>query len=76
MEQIGAHNVRLANRFRTGIGLPESNSAIASADAPGADRKLATAGIRAAIRAGAMRASFHLYSTDADVDAAVSALSG
>jgi selenocysteine lyase/cysteine desulfurase len=76
VEQIGAHNVRLANRFRTGIGLPESNSAIVSADAPGADRKLATAGIRAAIRAGSMRASFHLYSTDADVDAAVSALSG
>lgn len=76
VENIGAHNVRLANRFRTGLGLPESDSAIVSADLPGADRRLASAGIRAAARAGAMRASFHLYSTDSDVDAAVFALSG
>lgn len=75
VEQICAHNVRLANRFRTGIGLPESNSAIVSAEVPGADRRLATAGLRAATRAGALRASFHLYSTEGDVDAAVAALS-
>lgn len=76
VEQIGVHNVRLANRFRRGLGLPESNSAIVSADVPDADRKLAAAGIRAATRAGSTRVSFHLYSTEADVDAAVAALSG
>lgn len=76
VERIGAHNVRLANRFRAGIGLPESDSAIVSADIPAAQRRLTGAGIRAAARAGAMRASFHLYSTGADVDAAVDALSG
>ncbi len=76
VDQIRAHNVRLANRFRAGLGLPESDSAIVSADVPDADRRLAAAGIRAASRAGALRASFHLYSTDADVDAAVSALTG
>jgi selenocysteine lyase/cysteine desulfurase len=31
-------------------------------------------GIRAATRAGAVRASFHLYNTEADVDAALDAL--
>lgn len=76
VEQIRAHDVRLANRFRAGIGLTESNSAIVSANLPDADRRLAASGIRAATRAGALRASFHLYSTDADVDAAVSALCG
>ena len=38
--------------------------------------KLERAGIRAATRAGALRASFHLYSTEADVDAALDALVG
>jgi selenocysteine lyase/cysteine desulfurase len=73
-EAVNAHNVRLANRFRTGIGLPESDSAIVSAAIPEADRRLEAAGIRAATRAGSLRASFHLYNTDADVDAAVTAL--
>ncbi|HEX2177082.1 MAG TPA: aminotransferase class V-fold PLP-dependent enzyme [Nocardioidaceae bacterium] len=79
LEQVGIdrvreHNVRLANRFRTGLGLPESDSAIVSVSLPDADQRLAAAGIRAATRAGSLRASFHLYSTDADVDAAVAAL--
>jgi selenocysteine lyase/cysteine desulfurase len=79
LEQVGvdaihSHNVRLANRFREGLGMPESNSAIVSTRAPGADRRLAAAGIRAATRAGSLRVSFHLYSTDADVDAALDAL--
>jgi selenocysteine lyase/cysteine desulfurase len=43
-------------------------------DAPGADEKLRKAGVRAAVRAGRVRASFHLYTTDADVDQAVTAL--
>lgn len=81
LEQVGidrvhAHNVRLANRFRTGLGLPESDSAIVSVTIPDADTRLAAAGIRAATRAGSLRASFHLYSTEADVDAAVAALTG
>ena len=42
----------------------------------GAAEKLERAGIRAAVRAGALRASFHLYSTEADVDAALDALVG
>lgn len=79
LEQVGVdrvreHNVRLANRFRSGLGLPDSDSAIVSVARPDAGQQLAAAGIRAANRAGSLRASFHVYSTDADVDAAVAAL--
>ncbi len=74
VEQIREHNVGLANRFRAGLGLPASDSAIVAADVPDAERRLSAAGVRAASRAGSLRASFHLYSTDADVDAALGAL--
>ncbi|MGH3765749.1 MAG: aminotransferase class V-fold PLP-dependent enzyme [Pseudonocardiaceae bacterium] len=74
IETIHAHNVALANRFRAGLGLAEGRSAIVSAAIPDADRKLAAAGIRAAARAGQLRVSFHIYSTDNDVDTALTAL--
>lgn len=67
-------NVRLANRFLAGLGLPPGDSAIVSVDVPGAQERLAAAGVRAAVRDGRLRASFHLYTTEADVDAAVEAL--
>jgi selenocysteine lyase/cysteine desulfurase len=75
VDTIHAHDVRLANRFRVGLGLPEGDSAIVSADVTGAAERLAGAGIQAAARAGRLRASFHVYNTDADVDAALDALS-
>jgi selenocysteine lyase/cysteine desulfurase len=71
---IGAHNVRLANRFLTGLDRPPGDSAIVTVDVPGAEEKLAAAGVRAAVRAGRVRASFHVYNTDADVDLALNAL--
>lgn len=71
---IHEHDVALANRFRAGLGLAPSDSAIVSVEVPDAQEKLERAGIRASTRAGALRASFHLYTTDADVDAAVDAL--
>jgi selenocysteine lyase/cysteine desulfurase len=81
LERIGVpaihqHNVALANRFLTGLGRPPGDSAIVTVDAPGAETKLAAAGVRAAVRAGRVRASFHVYSTEADVDLAVAALTG
>ncbi len=76
VEQVHAYDVALANRFRAGLGLPATGSAIVSATVAGAAEKLEAAGIRAAVRAGALRASFHLYTTDADVDAALDALVG
>ena len=64
----------LANRFRAGLGLAPGDSAIVSADIPGAEERLLAAGIRAAVRGGSLRASFHLYNTAEDVDAALEAL--
>jgi selenocysteine lyase/cysteine desulfurase len=76
VEAIHAHDVGLANRFRAGLGLEPSNSAIVSADVPGARERLEAAGIVAAERGGRLRASWHVYNTDADVDAALDALVG
>ena len=74
VETIHAHDLGLANRFRAGLGLEPGDSAIVVSDVPDATEKLARAGIMAAARAGRLRASFHVYNTEADVDAALSAL--
>ena len=73
VERIHEHDVELANRFRAGMGLEPANSAIVSVDVDAAER-LEAAGIRAAVRAGGLRVSFHLYNTGAHVDAALDAL--
>ena len=73
---VQAHDVRLARRFLSGLGLPPTDSAIVSVARPGAAERLAAAGVRAAVRAGRARLSFHLYTTEADVDRALEALSG
>jgi selenocysteine lyase/cysteine desulfurase len=69
VDTIHAHNVGLANRMRAGLDLPPSNSAIVSAQLPGAEARLEAAGIIAAVRGGRLRTSWHLYNTVADVDA-------
>jgi selenocysteine lyase/cysteine desulfurase len=74
IDVIHEHDVALANRFRAGLGLAPSNSAIVSTTIDGAEEKLARAGVRAAVRAGSLRASFHVYTTEEDVDAALAAL--
>ncbi|GAA4607594.1 aminotransferase class V-fold PLP-dependent enzyme [Actinoallomurus liliacearum] len=74
VERIHAHDVALADRFLRGLGLPPAGSAIVSVDLPGAAERLAAAGVRAAVRDGRLRAAFHLYTTDADVDLALNAL--
>jgi selenocysteine lyase/cysteine desulfurase len=74
IERVHPHNVALANRFRAGLGLEPSDSAIVSAHVPDAHEKLERAGIRAATRGGSLRVSFHVYNTTADVDAALDAL--
>ena len=76
VEEINAHDVRLANRFRDAMGLEPSNSSIVPVSAAGAAERLAAAGVRAAVRAGNARLSFHVYNSDDDVDLAVSALGG
>jgi len=74
VDAIQAHDLALANRFRAGLGLPPGDSAIVTTDAPGAREKLQRAGIMAAAKLGRLRASFHVYNTEADVDAALAAL--
>ncbi len=77
---LEAHTVGLANRLRAEIGLPQSNSAIVSIpSAVGGDDaadRLRRAGIRAAVRAGAVRVGFHLYNTEDDLDRLLGALGG
>ncbi|MEU0091559.1 aminotransferase class V-fold PLP-dependent enzyme [Kribbella sp. NPDC006257] len=76
VEQIHRHNLALANEFRAGLGLPPGDSAIVSTELPGAKEAFAAAGVRAAVRDGRLRASFHVYSTEADVQLALKALEG
>jgi len=79
IEEIGvaaihAHDLGLANRFREGLGMEAADSAIVFVDVPGAQERLEQAGIRAAVRNGRVRTSWHLYNTDEDVNAALAAL--
>ncbi|GAA5065498.1 selenocysteine lyase/cysteine desulfurase [Thermocatellispora tengchongensis] len=74
IDRVHAHNTALAARFQTALGQQPTGSAIVTVEIPDARRRLAAAGVRAAVRAGKVRASFHIYTTDADVDLALNAL--
>ena len=72
---IGDHNIGLANRFRSGLGLPPGTSAIVSTDlSPGQVAALHDLGVNFASRDGRSRFSFHLYNTVAEVDKTIDAL--
>lgn len=75
-ERIGAHDIALANRLREGLGLPPGDSAIVSVGGLPEDaaERLQAAGVMAAGRGGALRLSCHLYTTEEDVDRALSVL--
>ncbi len=68
IDAIHDHDLALANRFRAGVGLEPSNSAIVCADIPGAAERLERAGIIAAVRGGLLRTSWHLHNDESDVD--------
>lgn len=75
VDAVHTHNVALANAFRAGMGMAASDSAIVSVGGiPDAHARLAAAGIRASVRAGGLRAAFHLYNTDDDVEQALNVL--
>ncbi|HUG64774.1 MAG TPA: aminotransferase class V-fold PLP-dependent enzyme [Gaiellaceae bacterium] len=76
VDAINAHDVGLANRFRAGLGFEPSDSAIVFCDVDDAAEKLEHAGIRAAVRGGRLRTSWHVYNTAADVDRALDVLTG
>ena len=69
---VHAHCVGLADTVRTGLGLEPAGSAIVAV--PGAQERLAAAGVVFGARAGAARLAFHLYNTDADAARVLNAL--
>ena len=73
---VEAHALGLANRLRAELQLPQQDSAIVSIPIADAAGKLGRAGIRASIRAGAVRVGFHLYNTEDDLERLVDALVG
>jgi selenocysteine lyase/cysteine desulfurase len=75
-DAVESHCLGLANRLRAELDLPLSDSAIVSLPIADAADKLARVGIRASVRAGAVRVGFHLYNTDDDLDGLVDALAG
>ena len=68
IDAIHEHDLRLANRFRAGLGLPPGDSAIVSAELPEAEERLRGTRAMAAARAGLLRTSWHVHNTDDDVE--------
>ncbi|GAA4706399.1 aminotransferase class V-fold PLP-dependent enzyme [Streptomyces youssoufiensis] len=82
-QRIGAHNAALADRFRAGLArlghepVAAPGSAIVAVPGLGhAAERLAAADVMVSSRNGFLRAAFHLYNTDADVDRALDVLGG
>lgn len=74
---LHAHSLGLADRFRTGLDLPPGDSAIVSLEVDdGAAAALQSASVIGSMRAGRLRLSFHLSTSEDDVDVAVDALRG
>ncbi|MFD0022028.1 aminotransferase class V-fold PLP-dependent enzyme [Streptomyces sp. NPDC058382] len=82
---IGAvheHATGLAARFRSGLAglgreaVPGETAVVAVPGLGGRAAELARAGVVVSDRAGNLRAAFHLYNTEADVDRALDVLAG
>lgn len=82
LSYVGKHTLQtnalmLAKRFCDGTGVPYEGSAIVSVgidnEAPG---RLSAAGVVGSMRAGHLRLSFHVSTTEEDVDRAIDALDG
>lgn len=83
VERVYAHDLALADRFRTGLRerghepVPAPGSAIVSVPGLGGlQPELSRAGVEVSDRAGHLRAAFHLYNTPDDVDRLLGALPG
>ncbi|HEY5093524.1 MAG TPA: aminotransferase class V-fold PLP-dependent enzyme [Candidatus Eremiobacteraceae bacterium] len=74
VEVIEAHDMRLARRFCDKMGLAAPVSPIVYVTSGNSLERLMAKGIRASVRAGRTRVSFHIYNSEADVDSAVAAL--
>lgn len=71
---IHRHDLGLANALRQRLGQRVGDSAIVTVAAEAGLERLRAANIRASIRAGAVRLSFHLHNTESDVDTVARAL--
>ncbi|MEU3226409.1 aminotransferase class V-fold PLP-dependent enzyme [Streptomyces sp. NPDC006976] len=82
IEPLHAHATGLAARFRAGLAelgrtpVPADTAVVAVPGLGDRAPELERAGVMVAGRAGNLRASFHLYNTEADVDRALEALAG
>jgi selenocysteine lyase/cysteine desulfurase len=77
VERIAAHNLALARRFAAEIGLPEPLAPIVRVgvdDAEATVARLEERGMKASVRADAVRLAFHFYNGEDDVDLALEAL--
>ncbi|MBA3339470.1 MAG: aminotransferase class V-fold PLP-dependent enzyme [Geodermatophilaceae bacterium] len=74
---LHAHALGLAQRFRAAVGMPTSISAIVSAVADEHVAELMkAAGIIGSVRAGRLRLSFHVSTSEQDADQAAEVLAG
>lgn len=67
----------ITRRLAAGLGLPEPRSTVLTFKAPDADeaeRALAEAGIRCAVRAGNIRLAPHVYNTVEEIDRAIAVI--
>ncbi|MEU4995574.1 aminotransferase class V-fold PLP-dependent enzyme [Streptomyces sp. NPDC021622] len=87
LEEIGidavyAHDTALADRYRAGLvtlghePVPGTSPIVSVPGLADREPELSRAGIITSARAGLLRASFHLYNTEADVDRLLDVLSG
>ncbi|MCU1513922.1 MAG: aminotransferase [Microbacteriaceae bacterium] len=76
IEEVWARASGLGDALCDGLGIPQQHQAIVTWFDPEGDDlgKLTAAGIRASGRAGRLRAAFHLWNDESDVDAVVKAL--
>ncbi|MEU6019496.1 aminotransferase class V-fold PLP-dependent enzyme [Streptomyces sp. NPDC047515] len=82
IDAVRAHATGLAARMRAGLAgmgheaVPGESAIVAVPGLGGRAPELARAGVVVSERAGSLRAAFHLYNTEADVDRALDVLSG
>ncbi|MFH9618596.1 aminotransferase class V-fold PLP-dependent enzyme [Streptomyces pratensis] len=82
VDSVYAHATGLAARFRKGLAsigheaVPGTSAIVAVPGLGGREPGLAAAGVMVSARAGNLRAAFHLYNTEADVDRALDVLAG
>lgn len=75
-EAVRRHDVGLADLFLARLGMAPQGSAIVTVAGAQVAERFAASGISAAVRAGRVRASFHLYNDEADVELAARAVGG